>query len=83
SPGGCEQIKRGKISYCKKHEMPCRNGCAGWYHLINQKGCQSCETAWKAKARQEKRAIEQKMIGEKGKLDDAFWNPAKDRKKVK
>lgn len=33
SPGGCDEDHIGNMYYCKKHEMPCRNGCEGRAHL--------------------------------------------------
>ncbi|CAE7202125.1 hypothetical protein CFE70_008385 [Pyrenophora teres f. teres 0-1] len=87
SPGGCDvqtvETKMGKLSYCKKHSMPCCNGCKYWFHLKNQEGCQSCLSRWRAEVKQNQKAREAQKASEKQKVDAEFWNPGKDRKKPK
>jgi S-ribosylhomocysteine lyase LuxS involved in autoinducer biosynthesis len=41
SPGGCRTGWVGRIQYGKKHQIPCKNGCA-WYlqSCVNSFGCQ-------------------------------------------
>lgn len=80
SPGGCIEVKSGPLIYCKKHEMPCRNGCRGWFHLKNQEGCQSCERKRKSEAKRKRLAAVADIDAEKIKNDNAFWNPGKGRK---
>lgn len=87
SPGGCKEVTRTnmvtgrRVTYCSKHEMPCRRGCATWNHLKNEAGCKSCLGLWNAEARRAKEAVEEAKNAARGKVDDAFWNPAKERKK--
>ncbi|KAF1952776.1 hypothetical protein CC80DRAFT_571561 [Byssothecium circinans] len=84
SPGGCRQVSLpGGINYCGKHEIPCRNGCKNWYHLLSQDGCLSCEARWMkeaANARKGKNAEREDATKVK---DDDFFNPGKERKKPK
>ncbi|OWY43631.1 hypothetical protein AALT_g5380 [Alternaria alternata] len=85
SPGGCNKGTFGsrKINYCKKHEMPCRNGCDNKKHLKNRDGCKSCEGAWEAAARNGEQAKQSDKETEKSKENEAFWHPGKDNKKLK
>jgi hypothetical protein len=85
SPGNCDVaphlVAGQKLIFCKKHEMPCRNGCPGWYHLKNQQGCLKCEGRWKAEANRTKKAAEKKKADAKKVADQALWDPPKERKK--
>lgn len=79
SPGNCRMVNFGRVKFCEKHEMPCRNGCYERKHLQNQEGCTSCEKAWAAEAKREREAKEKAT---KSSSDDSdFWNPPKGRKK--
>jgi hypothetical protein len=83
SPGGCREIKVGSLSYCDKHEMACINGCKDWYHLKNQPGCMACKGRMMAEARRS-RAVTEKVRGAvKMQEDQAFWNPARERRKTR
>lgn len=81
SPGGCDEDHIGNMYYCKKHEMPCRNGCEGRAHLKNQDGCLKCKQRFIREATKEKEAKKNQEEVEKGKEDEAFWNPGKGRKR--
>lgn len=81
SPGGCSKTRYGRMSYCKKHEIPCRNGCRNWYHLKNQDGCGSCVSRRAAEARRDRQAAMARKDADKQSSDDSFWNPPKGRKK--
>lgn len=81
SPGGCTEVRHGKLIYCKKHEMPCRSGCPGWFHLKNQTGCMACQSRWKADAKRKKLAVAVKLEGKQSKSDDRFWSPERERKR--
>jgi hypothetical protein len=83
SPGGCRNINVGGLVYCDKHEMPCRNGCEDWQHLKNQAGCMSCMGSVKADARRARASAAQMKDAAARQDDDAFWNPGKERKKVR
>jgi hypothetical protein len=83
SPGGCDEIKRGGLIYCTKHQMPCRQGCKNKHHLKNQAGCLECEGRWLAEARMDRRAKENHKKIENGKGDETFWNSGLDRKRQK
>ncbi|KAF1842748.1 uncharacterized protein K460DRAFT_378059 [Cucurbitaria berberidis CBS 394.84] len=73
SPGGCIEVKSGPLIYCKKHEMPCRNGCR----------CQSCERKRDAEAKRERLVAAAERDSEKSKENETFWNPGKIRKQSK
>jgi hypothetical protein len=83
SPGGCIEGNIGDMYYCKKHEMPCRNGCVGRFHLKSQAGCLSCKQRSIREAAIDRQAKENHKEVEKDKGDDTFWNPGKDRKNQK
>jgi hypothetical protein len=59
----------------------CRNGCEGRAHLKNQDGCLKCKQRFIREATKEKEAKKNQEEVEKGKEDEAFWNPGKGRKK--
>ncbi|KAF1912212.1 hypothetical protein BDU57DRAFT_582279 [Ampelomyces quisqualis] len=85
SPGNCDvaphRVGNQRLVFCKKHEMACRNGCRGWYHLKNQEGCLKCEGRWTAEANRAKAAEAKKKADAKHMADQSFWNPPKDRKR--
>lgn len=82
SPGGCVP-STGRLIYCTKHQMPCRQGCAGKKHLKNQPGCLSCKSKWQAEDKEERKAKEKLKEKEKDKELEDFLNPGKERKKKK
>jgi hypothetical protein len=82
SPGGCLTGYIGKSQDCKKHQIPCKNGCA-WYHLLTDPGCGKCIGATQAKDRPERNAREDAKEADKKNQENAFFNPGKDRKKPK
>ena len=85
SPGGCDNGKHGPpglaFFYCKKHQMPCRQGCFKKAHMKNQDGCRSCEFNWGREDKAEREARENQKAIEKSKEEEAFFNPGKGRKK--
>ena len=83
SPGGCREVKVGRLIYCDKHEMPCRNGCKKWQHLKNQTGCMACTAKLMADARRERAAAGKNKAAALRQADEAFWQPGKERKKLK
>lgn len=84
SPENCrEGDLPGGGKYCKKHQMPCRNGCVGEAHLKNQAGCTACERKWRQEAKVERETKENMKVNEKDKAFQDFMNPPKGRKKEK
>jgi hypothetical protein len=79
SPGGCRPGYIGKVPFCRKHQMACRNVCP-WYHLLTDPGCGPCIGASMAGDRRERSMRERERYAAKSKDNDAFWNPKKDRK---
>jgi hypothetical protein len=52
------------MSFCSKHQMPCRNGCPNAFHMITDEGCLGCVGNRMAEERLEKNAKkEQKKAG--------------------
>lgn len=66
--------RRSGKSYCDVHEMPCRNGCKGWYHLRNQWGCGKCVGNDKmAVLRDNQKKEKAREEAEKKKKENDFW----------
>ena len=85
SPSGCNTKYHGDLGgiYCKKHQMPCRQGCVNQSHMKNQPGCQSCKGKWAREAKAEREAKENVKVNEKDKQFEEFMNPGRTRKKEK
>ncbi|KAH6852858.1 hypothetical protein BKA58DRAFT_60835 [Alternaria rosae] len=82
SPGNCTP-SIGRLIYCTKHQMPCRQGCPGKKHLKNQPGCLSCKAKWQEEAKQKRKAKEKSKENEKGKELEDFLDRGKEKKKKK
>jgi hypothetical protein len=79
--GGCRRAKLNEMSFCSKHQMPCRNGCPNAFHMITDEGCLECDGNRMAEERLEKNAKKEQKKAEKDKEMNDFLNPTKDRKK--
>jgi hypothetical protein len=65
SPGNCDWVdwytpdgRKTPDAFCKKHQMPCSNGCIGTFHMKIQKYCKSCEFTFARKESEQRKAHE-------------------------
>ncbi|OAL53105.1 hypothetical protein IQ07DRAFT_351753 [Pyrenochaeta sp. DS3sAY3a] len=81
--GNCRWDKVQGLRMCKIHQQPCPQGCGAWYCLKSETKCGICIGKEKAEEARRRAVAGARREEEKRIAEPDFFNPPKERKKIK